>query len=115
MPKIRINLEIFLPFLGFRCNFGPWVHNWRPMACYRIVHFILFEGWDKVDPTTVQIVLNNPTEIIVSPFVLKNLTKIKTMSAVIGKLVNPASYKQQWLKTCSRAYARYHPTTRDNR
>jgi len=59
-------------------------------------------------------VLNNPTEIIVSPFVLKNLTKIKTMSAVIGKLVNPASYKQQWLKTCSRAYARYHPTTRDN-
>lgn len=35
------------------------------------------------------------------------------MSA-IGKLVNPAFYKQQWLTTVSRAYAKYHPTTRDN-
>lgn len=37
------------------------------------------------------------------------------MSAAVAKLMNPSFYKQQWAKTCSRAYAKYHPTTRDNK
>ncbi|MGK3741853.1 MAG: hypothetical protein ACI90V_008707 [Bacillariaceae sp.] len=37
------------------------------------------------------------------------------MSAAITKFMNPAFYKQAWSNTCSRAYAKYHPTTRDNR
>lgn len=36
------------------------------------------------------------------------------MSAAITKFMNPAFYKQAWSNTCSRAYAKYHPTTRDN-
>mmetsp|Transcript_19617 Transcript_19617/g.42671 ORF Transcript_19617/g.42671 Transcript_19617/m.42671 type:complete len:90 (-) Transcript_19617:1645-1914(-) len=37
------------------------------------------------------------------------------MSAVVAKLMNPAFYKQQWASTCTRAYAKYHPTIRENK
>mmetsp|Transcript_5702 Transcript_5702/g.14146 ORF Transcript_5702/g.14146 Transcript_5702/m.14146 type:complete len:90 (-) Transcript_5702:428-697(-) len=37
------------------------------------------------------------------------------MSAAVAKLMNPAFYKQQWANTCARAYAKYHPTIRENK
>mmetsp|Transcript_11794 Transcript_11794/g.27983 ORF Transcript_11794/g.27983 Transcript_11794/m.27983 type:complete len:90 (-) Transcript_11794:118-387(-) len=37
------------------------------------------------------------------------------MSAAAAKLMNPAFYKQQWANTVARAYAKYHPTVRENK
>mmetsp|Transcript_32147 Transcript_32147/g.53783 ORF Transcript_32147/g.53783 Transcript_32147/m.53783 type:complete len:90 (+) Transcript_32147:216-485(+) len=36
------------------------------------------------------------------------------MSSAVAKLFNPAFYKQTWATTCARAYAKYHPATREN-
>lgn len=40
---------------------------------------------------------------------------ILNMSAAAAKLMNPAFYKQAWSNTVAKAYAKYHPTTRDNK
>eukprot|EP00934_Nitzschia_sp_Nitz4_P007628 Nitzschia sp. Nitz4//scaffold12_size214221//151603//152095//NITZ4_001518-RA/size214221-snap-gene-0.94-mRNA-1//1//CDS//3329535074//7618//frame0 len=36
------------------------------------------------------------------------------MSAIIGKLTNPATYTAAWAATCKRAQATYHPMLADN-
>ena len=37
------------------------------------------------------------------------------MSAQIAKLFNPTFYQQTWASTRTKAYAKFHPTTRNNR
>lgn len=37
------------------------------------------------------------------------------MSAAAAKLMNPAFYKQGWSKVVANAYAKYHPTVRENK
>ena len=37
------------------------------------------------------------------------------MSAAAAKLMNPAFYKQAVSNTVAKAYAKYHPTVRENK
>ncbi|KAG7352731.1 hypothetical protein IV203_008779 [Nitzschia inconspicua] len=43
-----------------------------------------------------------------------NNSKTVTMSAQIAKLFNPAFYQQTWAATRTSAYAKFHPSVREN-